>query len=646
MTQLRTDRNRAGDAQSNEFQRSRLEKMRLRHARQTKQRYSFVGFLFLLLTGYLSWTLFQLQVLKAPDLQARALQQQTKKVQSYLPRLSLSDRKGVALANDEPIYAVYVHPYLLEKEAQLKFREDLKKKRTTRDQESSAFPNYVKRAAEGLAPILKTSQEKLATQLADTSKSTISLTRNLGQGEMEQVDALKIAGLEKEMRRRRVYPTGEESANIVGFIDYNGVGQSGIEQFYNRALAGIDDEKRKLYFNGFGQVLASQTPEDYFQTDDRNVVLSLDIRLQRAAHLALEQGVKEYRAKRGAAIILDPRNGEILALASSPSFDNNALAKYDAQSFKNWTVTELYEPGSTFKPLNIAMGLDSGRIHANDVVYDGGSLTLSRRTIRNANGRGNGAISVTEVLKRSSNIGMVRLMQKLDHRDYFDRLRALGIGRRSGIDLPGEAAGVFKSKAQFIRYPIESATAAFGQGVSMTPLQLVRFHAALANGGYLVQPHVATKMTNSQGEVIWNPELPPLKRVFSEESTRIVRQMMTQVVESGTGTTAKIPGYEIAGKTGTAQKVNPNGRGYLQGKKITSFIAHFPADKPRYVVFVVMDEPGIPGAFGSTTAAPVVRKILEEIISYDRILPKGPIPLPGRLEDDKKKGEKAGAPKD
>jgi cell division protein FtsI (penicillin-binding protein 3) len=249
-------------------------------------------------------------------------------------------------------------------------------------------------------------------------------------------------------------------------------------------------------------------------------------------------------------------------------------------------------------------------------------------------------------LKRSSNIGMVRLMQKLDHGDYFDRLRALGIGRRSGIDLPGEAAGVFKSKAQFIRYPIESATAAFGQGVSMTPLQLVRFHAALANGGYLVQPHVATKMTNSQGEVIWNPELPPLKRVFSEESTRIVRQMMTQVVESGTGTTAKIPGYEIAGKTGTAQKVNPNGRGYIQGKKITSFIAHFPADKPRYVVFVVMDEPGIPGAFGSTTAAPVVRKILEEIISYDRILPKGPIPLPGRLEDDKKKGEKAGAPKD
>jgi cell division protein FtsI (penicillin-binding protein 3) len=644
MTQLRTDRERTAEA--NEFHLRRLEKMSLRHARQTKQRYSFVGVLFLLLTGYLGWTLFQLQVLKAPDLRARALQQQTKRVQSYLPRLSLADRKGVALANDEPIYALYAHPYILRKKAETQFSQDLKKKKVTPDQKAAAFPNYVKQVAEALAPILKTSQEKLVAQLGDTSKTTISLTRDLGQGELEQVEALKLSGLEKEMRRHRVYPTGEESANLVGFIDYNGVGQSGIEQFYNRALAGIDDEKRKLYFNGFGQVLANLTPENYFQTDDRNMILSLDMRLQRAAHLAVQQGIKEYKAKRGAAIILDPRNGEILALASSPSFDNNALDKYDSKVFKNWAVTELYEPGSTFKPLNIAMGLDSGRIHASDVVYDGGSLSLSRRTIRNANGRGNGAISVTEVLKRSSNIGMVRLMQKLDHGDYFDRLRALGIGRKSGIDLPGEAAGIFKDKKQFVRYPIESATAAFGQGVSMTPLQLVRFHAALANGGYLVQPHVATKMINSQGEVIWNPELPPPKRIFSEEASRTVRQMMVQIVESGTGTAAKIPGYEIAGKTGTAQKVNPDGRGYIQGKKITSFIAHFPADKPRYVVLVVMDEPGVAGAFGSTTAAPVVRKILEEIISSDRLLPKGPIPLPGRLEDDNKKGAKAGAPKD
>jgi cell division protein FtsI (penicillin-binding protein 3) len=641
---LRTDRERAAEA--NEFHLRRLEKMSLRHARQTKQRYSFVGVLFLLLTGYLGWTLFQLQVLKAPDLRARALQQQTKRVQSYLPRLSLADRKGVALANDEPIYALYAHPYILRKKAETQFSQDLKKKKVTPDQKAAAFPNYVKQVAEALAPILKISQEKLVAQLGDTSKTTISLTRDLGQGEMEQVEALKLSGLEKEMRRHRVYPTGEESANLVGFIDYNGVGQSGIEQFYNRALAGIDDEKRKLYFNGFGQVLANLTPENYFQTDDRNMILSLDMRLQRAAHLAVQQGIKEYKAKRGAAIILDPRNGEILALASSPSFDNNVLGKYDSKVFKNWAVTELYEPGSTFKPLNIAMGLDSGRIHANDVVYDGGSLSLSRRTIRNANGRGNGAISVTEVLKRSSNIGMVRLMQKLDHGDYFDRLRALGIGRKSGIDLPGEAAGIFKDKKQFVRYPIESATAAFGQGVSMTPLQLVRFHAALANGGYLIQPHVATKMMNSQGEVIWNPELPPPKRIFSEEASRTVRQMMVQIVESGTGMAAKIPGYEIAGKTGTAQKVNPDGRGYIQGKKITSFIAHFPADKPRYVVLVVMDEPGVAGAFGSTTAAPVVRKILEEIISSDRLLPKGPIPLPGRLEDDNKKGAKAGAPKD
>ena len=644
MTQLRTNRERA--AQANEFQLRRLEKMSLRNSRQTKQRYSFVGVLFLLLMGYLGWTLFQLQVLKAPDLRARALQQQTKRVRSYLPRLPLADRKGVALANDEPIYALYAHPYILQKEAEIQFRQNLKKKKTTLDQQSSAFPNYVKRAAEELAPILKTSQKKLVTQLGDTSKTTISLTRDLGQGEMEQVEALKLAGLEKEMRRRRVYPTGEESANLVGFIDYNGVGQSGIEQFYNRALAGIDDKNRKLYFNGFGQILASQTPENYFQTDDRNMVLSLDMRLQRAAHLAVQQGVQEYKAKRGAAIILDPRNGEILALASSPAFDNNALSKYGPKVFKNWTVTELYEPGSTFKPLNIAMGLDSGRIRANDVVYDGGSLTLSRRTIRNASGHGNGAISVTEVLKRSSNIGMVRLMQKLDRGDYYDRLRALGIGRKSGIDLPGEAAGIFKSKGQFVRYPIESATTAFGQGVSMTPLQLVRFHSALANGGYLVQPHLATKIMNSQGEAIWNPELTPPKRIFSEQSARTVRQMMVQIVESGTGKAAKIPGYEIAGKTGTAQKVNPNGRGYLQGKKITSFIAHFPADKPRYVVLVVMDEPGVPGAFGSTTAAPVVRKILEEIISADRILPKGPIPLPGRLEDDNKKAAKGGAPRD
>jgi cell division protein FtsI (penicillin-binding protein 3) len=356
--------------------------------------------------------------------------------------------------------------------------------------------------------------------------------------------------------------------------------------------------------------------------------LTIDLPHQRAARFALIQALEQYNAKRGAVIVMDARDGSILSLVCVPSYDPNKYYEANLELFKNWTVMDLYEPGSTFKPINVAIALDAGVIKPDSVFYDPGQIVIDRWPISNHDfltKGGHGNINVADILQVSSNVGMIKIMQRLNPTIYYRNLKKLGLGEKIGLDLPGDAPSHLKEEAKFISSAIEPATAAFGQGLSLTPLKLVQLHAALANGGKLVTPHIVQGLVDPEGHFHWQPTLKTTP-VFTPKTAKTVLEMMETVVTDGSGKNAAISGYRIAGKTGTAQKASPNG-GYLRNAKITSFIATLPVDAPRYVVLAVIDEPKGENTFGSTVAAPVVKSVMDALIAIEKLPPSQPVEL-------------------
>jgi cell division protein FtsI (penicillin-binding protein 3) len=334
---------------------------------------------------------------------------------------------------------------------------------------------------------------------------------------------------------------------------------------------------------------------------------------------------------------MDVRDGSIVAMVNDPTYNPNEFSQYPVELFKNWAVSDLYEPGSTFKPINVAIALDAGVIQANSVFNDPGSIQVDGWTIANHDfrtGGGNGAIDVTKILEVSSNVGMVQIVNRMKRKDYYDRLQSLEIQQPLALDLPGAVAGTLKSKESFLNNSIDAATTSFGQGMSISPLKLVQLHAAIANGGKLVTPHVVSGLVDSQGKTHWQPTLTK-KQVFSSKTSKIVREMLESVVVKGSGTKAQVLGYRIGGKTGTAQKAGSTG-GYLPNAKITSFVGMFPIESPRYVILAVIDEPKVPGAFGSTTGAPVVKSIIDALIVSEGISPSDPQAILNPKKQDKK----------
>jgi len=317
---------------------------------------------------------------------------------------------------------------------------------------------------------------------------------------------------------------------------------------------------------------------------------------------------------------MDAQTGELLALASTPSYDPNRYWEFNPGSFREWSVQDLYEPGSTFKPINLAIALQEKAIDPNGTVNDTGQLTIGGWPIFNADRRANGVIDFPTVLQVSSNVGMVQAMRHLKRETFWQWLNTIGINDVPDTDLPGAVAGQLKSRDEFISGAIEPATAAFGQGFSLTPLKLVQLHGMLANGGRLVSPHITRGLRSGDG--LATSATQRGIQLLDPKVTRQVVSWMETVVEKGTGKGIKIPGYRIAGKTGTAQKAH-NGV-YIPGARITSFVAILPVENPRYVVLVVMDEPQGGNAYGSTVALPVARQIVEALLVLEKIPPSRP----------------------
>ncbi|MFB2837642.1 peptidoglycan D,D-transpeptidase FtsI family protein [Floridanema evergladense] len=548
----------------------------------------------LLLGGLgLCWNLFRLQVIQRRLLQSYAKQQQEITLRPFVPRRSIVDRNNNLLAVDRPVYTLYAHPKI--------FRRQTKEE-----------------IANQLSPLIGLSTAELLTKF-NSAETGIRVKDKIGQEIADKITAMRQDGLELIQNYSRLYPTKETAVDIVGYVDDNHKGQAGLE-YSQETLLERSLKLLRLNRAGNGAVMPDYAPQGLFNADDTRLTLTIDVRLQRAARTALKTKMAEFKAKRGTVIVMDARDGSLLALVAEPTYNPNKFFNYSKSLYKNWAITDLYEPGSTFKPINVAIALENKSIEPNSVFSDSGAIKVSNKVIRNAGGGGHGRVNVTKILEVSSNVGMVQIMQTLQPKVYYSWLKRLGVGAAVESDLPFRANSKLKPERIFTRLPIEPATAAFGQGFSITPLHLVRLTATLANGGKLVTPHVVQGLYNSKDELTWQPTLPPPKAVFSANTTKIVTEMMESVVTKGTGRAAQIPGYRIAGKTGTAQKASPNG-GYSEAK-VTSFVAILPLESPRYVVAAVVDEPK--GGSGAAVAAPIVKLVMQSLINIEKIPPSNP----------------------
>jgi cell division protein FtsI (penicillin-binding protein 3) len=540
----------------------------------------------------LAINLYHLQIVRGAKLTEKARNQQMVNLRPFMPRRPVVDRNNNVLAIDRPVYTLYAHPKLFDKSNEA--------------------------IAQQLAPILAKDAAELV-KVFQSKKSGIVLDASLPEEISDRVTSLSLNGLELISKYSRYYPAEDLVADVVGYVNVDRRGQAGVEYSQEKLLERSVQTVR-LSRSGNGMLKPDYAPEGFMHFDDLRLQLTIDTRLQRAARAALKQQMEKFNAKRGAVIVMDALDGSLLALVSQPTYNPNEYSRADISLFKNWTVADLYEPGSTFKPLNVAIALENGVIKADDIFNDSGSIKVANYTIQNAMLNGYGRISIAQILQNSSNIGMVKIIQRLQPSVYYNWLERLGLGQTVDTDLPFEVGGRLKSQEEFIASPIEPATTSFGQGFSLTPLQLVQMHGALANGGKLVTPHVIRGLIDSKGQMHYSPNRTTPRQIFSASTAQKVVEMMETVVSEGTGKPSQIPGYRIAGKTGTAQKASSSG-GYLSNAKITSFVGILPVESPRYVVLALVDEPKGANAYGSTVAAPIVKSVMEALIPIEKIPP-------------------------
>jgi cell division protein FtsI (penicillin-binding protein 3) len=418
---------------------------------------------------------------------------------------------------------------------------------------------------------------------------------------------MQIDGLDLKQNYTRFYPHKKMAAEVTGYVnrDSSRSPQAGVEYTQNKLLERKPISwKMKRSFENSKPIFYPgdlERSQQLFNFDDLRLQLTIDLRLQQIARNALKVQMDKYKAKRGTVIVMDVRDGAIAALVSEPTYDPNTYNKYGIGLFKNWAITDLYEPGSTFKPINLALALDAGVIDPDDTFNDTGEIKIKDAVVRNHDFDQEGArgeLSLAEILKYSSNVGMIQVMRRMKPLEYYRSL---------------------KDEVEFTVREIERATTTFGQGFSLTPLKLIQLHAALANQGKLITPHVVRGLSDYKGYLHY-VQPANSKQIFSPKTAKTVLEMMEEVVEDGSGYAAKVSGYRIAGKTGTSQKAVDQG-GYDAKAKITSFVSIFPVEAPRYAVLAVVDEPHGKYTFGSTVAAPIVGSVIQGIINMEGIPP-------------------------
>ncbi len=473
--------------------------------------------------------------------------------------------------------------------------------------------------ARKLATVINMSEQRIY-QLITKDADQVELGpggRKVSEEVLDKVKELELAGISSIEETVRFYPNSAFAAHLIGFINAEGTGVTGMEMMYDEELKGkegkisyITDGRRREIPAG----VKSYEPAE----DGKNIVLTIDQNIQHFVERALDAAIEIHHPKNITAVVADPKTGEILALANRPHFNLNQIKAEDsAHIYQNYAVSQ-FEPGSTFKIITMAAALEEKLVDLQDTVVDNGSITVTGTKINTWNRVGFGEISYMEAFQRSSNVAFVKLgLENLGEQKLFQYIDKFGFGKKTGIELPSEMAGnIFAGKKV---YPIEVATTSFGQGISVTPLQQVQAVSAIANGGKLLQMTLIKEISRREGkqDVIYqkNP-VTVLDTVISERTSQLMKDAMENLVASGSGGKSMIEGYRIAGKTGTAQKVDRETGRYSDTKYVASFIGFAPVDDPQLVVYVAVDEPNSSDIYGSTVSAPIFRDIMQDSLHY------------------------------
>ncbi len=477
--------------------------------------------------------------------------------------------------------------------------------------------------ARRVAPLLQLDPQEVERRL-EPHLYFVWLRRKVSPQTAAALRALRLDGQVGFLREQpRAYPSGTLAAHLLGFVGVDNQGLAGVELAYDtilrgrpgRAVTGRDAVGRPLVET---QRLAAPP------VDGADLVLTIDQVVQHIAERELEKAVRESGAVRGTVLAIDPRTGEVLALAVVPSFDPGAFQRVPPQRWVNRPVSEVYEPGSTFKVITVAAALDAGRVTLADRFDCPPSLQVGAHRIRDVHRYCTTTQTLTDVIRYSSNVGAAQVAARVGSETFYAYIRRFGFGAPTGIDLPGEAGGIVRPPQEWLGPSLQ--TIGFGQGISATPLQVLVAASALANGGVLVRPHVVRMVRDREGRLLQGVGTPPGRRVVSPEVAAAVMRMMVRAVEDGTGRQAAVPGYVVAGKTGTAQIPAPEG-GYLEGRYIASFLGFAPVPQPRLAILVVLEEPR--GAYyGGAVAAPVFRAIADRVLWYLRVPPDASASLP------------------
>ncbi len=536
----------------------------------------------LLLSGRLAYW----QAFGRGELLARATDQVRSELVLAARRGVLRDRNGVILATTVELRSLYAIPRLVS------------------DRTATAT---------ALAPILGQPAEVLLAALGSGAE-WLYLKRRLPEETANAVAALRIAGLGFENEPKRLYPSGAIGAGVLGFVSDDGVGQYGVEGRYDEVLRGVagrllverDPANRELAIG-----LRTARPAQ----DGDELTLSLDLAVQSAAERELAATVRREHAAGGTVVVMDPRDGALIALASWPSYDPARVASASPESFRDRSISWTYEPGSTMKAITIAAGLDKGVVTPRTSYEDVGYAIIGGRKLSNALGRAYGTTNVTQILERSANAGAVFVASRLGASTLYAYLRAFGFGELTGVDLAAEASGTVRPLAEW--YPVDLGTTSFGQGLSVTPLQLAAAYAAIANGGMLYRPYVVASRRDADGEHRTAPAA--LRRVISAGTAAAVRAMLTATVDEGIAGGAALPRYSVAGKTGTAQIPSADGR-YLDDAYVSSFAGIVPAEDPRMVIVVVLERPESK-LLGTVPAMTAFKGIATDALRYARVQP-------------------------
>jgi len=565
----------------------------MRRSFQTNRfRLLFAKVLFLSVFIIVAGRAFQLQVLQGEKLKRLGERQHLKEWIVLPKRGALLDRTGEPLALSLESQSVYARP--------------------RRIQDGDAVSRK-------LAKILNLNVADVAQKIA-SDKPFVWIKRQVAPPEAEQIQALNVDGIGMFFEPNRYYPQGQLAGQVLGFVSRDSEGLEGLELRYNNYIRG-ETGSSVIERDALGRRVLVQGVEGVQIPPGGDIHLTLDTSIQHLAEKELESTITKNRAKAGVAIVMEPFTGEVLALANFPSFNPNNFSKESAQQRRNRAVADSFEPGSTFKTILAAAALEEEVVGKEDLFYcEMGKYAYAGKIIHDTHSYG--WLPFYKILQVSSNIGFTKVAEKLKKDRYFKYIEKFGFGIITGIDMPGEVPGLLRNAESWSA--IDLATHAFGQGISATPLQMAMAYAAVANGGFLMRPYVVRRVVSPGGEVLLENQPHVVRRVISEKTARLLASMLKEVTnEGGTGVMANVEGFEVAGKTGTAQKADLAHGGYAARKRVASFVGFVPADAPRLVVLVLVDEPEV-SVYGGIVAAPVFRNIARGALRQLAVAPQKP----------------------